>query len=157
MTQPESSSLIRARIKAATRAQVAACGGVTAAGTMAGLSKSMLSLACGDDYKEMISLTAALMLEAQSGQPVFAGLFAEMTGHELTVAAESAATPVPNMIGHLTAIFAEAADATKTIAKALEDGAVSPAEATASLKEIADLERVLTAAKRALVKIKGSR
>lgn len=146
--------LIRARIKAATRELVAAVGGNSAAAGIAGISAGLMSRAASDERDDLLPFAAAIALETAAGMPVMASLFDDLTGH-VVQPAEGGVSAGDGITDRMVAIVGEAADVTKTLAEAVRDGRVTPREAAGALGEIGDLERVLVATKKDLVRIKG--
>lgn len=115
------------RLKAATRDLVKACGGVERAGRIALVSKTEVSRWQSAGDPDLISIPAALALEAECGLSPVTAAMAELGGRRL--AEPEAALSVAAMLGRHAEVALSAADLMAAVAAAAADGWLSPAEA----------------------------
>lgn len=142
------------RVKAATRDLVKACGGVVRTGEIANVSKTEVSRWQSATDADVISIPAALALEAECGLPLVTTAMAELHGRRLADAdgtGESSA--------HVAAEHAEAVRAVAELmavgAVALADGDVTPAEAAQMDRLASEAERKLSPLRKSLAGIRG--
>lgn len=128
------------RIKTATRALVKMIGTHEDAGLIAGVSKSQMHRWASPTDPEIITLSAAMKLEAESGMPCISEVLASRLGNHL-VRADGSRAP-----GCMMTAFASVADGfgdvASRVAEALQGGSISPNEHIA----IADALHRLSAA-----------
>lgn len=117
------------RIKTATRALVKLIGTHEGAGLVAGVSKSQMHRWASPTDAEMITLTAAMKLEAECGMPCISEVMASRLGNHLSRADGS---PAPGcMVTAFAGVADEFGDVAGRVAEALHDGDMSPNEHTA--------------------------
>ncbi|ODN69209.1 phage regulatory CII family protein [Methylobrevis pamukkalensis] len=120
-----------ARLKGATRAALEALAtadetGRARAARLTGAAPGTLSRWASPDHDDVISITAALTLEAAIGAPVFAPVFAEAAGCAL--APMDSAPAGTDVSGALLGVVRESGALIGGIGAALADGTVTPAE-----------------------------
>ena len=132
------------RIKTATRALVKMIGTHEAAGLIAGVAKSQMHRWADPSHADLITLSAAMKLEAECGQPCITEVMAAQLGNHLVRSDGSA--PPSCMVTAFAGVADEFGDVAGRVADALDDGAISPNEHLA----ISDsLSRLVQAASRA--------
>jgi hypothetical protein len=115
------------QIKAATRDLVRCCGGVERAGEIAGLSTSEVSRLQSPSAASVISIPAALALEADCGVPYVTAVMARLNGRGLTDPDGSAAGG--GVLGAFSSMSEAFAGVVSTFAGAVADGTMTPSEA----------------------------
>lgn len=116
------------RIKTATRALVKMIGTHEDAGLIAGVSKSQMHRWASPTDPEIITLTAAMKLEAESGMPCVSEVMASRLGNHLVKADGST---VPGcMVTAFAGVADEFGDVASRVAEAIHDGDISPNEHT---------------------------
>lgn len=144
------------RIKAATRDLVKLCGGVERAGDVAGLSKSAISRFESASSSDIISIPAALALEAECGQSLITAAMASLHGCALTTiesdtdAAARAFAGVARVLGAASSLMAESAEAAA-------DGRLTPAEAERLDRRAADIDATIAPLRQTFAAVKGGR
>lgn len=141
------------RVKSATRDLVRLCGGVVRAGEVAGVSKSEVSRWQSAADNDVISLPAALALEAECGMPLVTSAMAEVQGRRVSDPREAEVTGC--LIGAYTGVLSGNAELQQAMAHALADGTVTPAEADVIGRNIGGLEGALVQLKQALAGVKA--
>jgi hypothetical protein len=117
------------RIKTATRALVKMVGTHEDAGLIAGVSKSQMHRWASPTDAEIITLTAAMKLEAECGMPCISEVMASRLGNHL---AQADGSPAPGcMVTAFAGVADEFGDVASRVAEALHDGSISPNEHTA--------------------------
>lgn len=116
------------RMKAATRDLFARCGTLARCAEITSLSDSQLSRWQSIGSPEIISIPAAMLLEADCGAPLVTAVMADLHGRRLSDAEASgaAASCLFRDYGALARQFGEVA---ASMADALADGTVTPTEA----------------------------
>lgn len=116
------------RIKAATRDAIVRSGGVVRAGEITLASKTEASRWQSVTDEAIIPIPAALALEAEIGMPVITEAMADLQGRRLSddVAAASEATC---LIRDNAEVLRQTAELATSMALALADGKITPAEA----------------------------
>lgn len=147
----------RAAVKAATRRAIDALPAVgetarQAAARILGVTDGTVSKWCADHYDEMLPIGAALVLERESQMPVYAAMFAELTGHRL-VAADGDNGGTASLVAGLCRLVGSHGSAVSTISEALADGKIVPREAVDGLAAIASVESAIVEMKRQLTAI----
>lgn len=141
------------QIKSATRDLVRCCGGVERAGKIADLSTSEVSRLQSPSSPSVISLTAALALEADCGVPYVTGVMARLNGRGLTDPDGAGAA------GDVLVAFSAASEifgkVVSTFAGALSDGTMTPAEAEAVDRFVGQLGGALDHLRHHLARAKG--
>lgn len=129
------------RVKAATRDLVRMAGGYVRAGEISGRGKSSVERWCSTDHVDVIPITAALLLQAETGAPLVTIAMAEIEGRQLTPKGSE-----PSGGGFLAAhvrVSKEAADYANAVARAQEDGVISPNEKAEIDREAAELAQAV--------------
>lgn len=116
------------QIKAATRDAVVRCGGVIRSGEIAIASKSEVSRWQSVTDPDIITIPAALALEAEIGVPLITSVMASLNGRRLSDASESGDSAACLFRDHAD-LMRKSAEVQSTMAEALADGSVTPAEA----------------------------
>jgi hypothetical protein len=129
------------RIKTATRALVKIIGRIEDAAIIAGVSRSVMHRWASTTDADIITLTAAMKLEAECGVPCVTEAMAERHGSHLVRA--DGTLPPPCMMTAFGGLADEFGDVTNRIAEAMRDGDVSPNEHAAICD---DLNRLILAA-----------
>lgn len=135
------------RVKAATRDLVKACGGIVRAGEIAHASKSEVGRWQHAGDPDVIPLSAVLALEAECALPLVTSAMADLHGQRL-VGDEPAS--VAAIASHHADALRSFADLVSEGAAALADGRITPAEATTLDRIAGDVERAMGPLRRAL-------
>lgn len=141
------------RVKSATRDLVKMSGGVVRAGEVAGVSKSEVSRWQSATDSDVISLPAALALEAECGVPMVTSAMAELQGRRVSDPNE--ADVARCLLGAFTGVTQAAGDLNSVMAVALADGKLTPAEAGTVTRATTALEEQLTQLKLVMAGIKA--
>ena len=128
------------RIKAATRDLIDRAGGIVRAGDIAGVAKSTMHRFGSPDHGDVIPISAALVLEAETGCPLITRAMAEINGARLEV---SGADVGGHFLASFAAIGKETAELMAALADAQADGTVTANEFKRIDKEAADLQDAL--------------
>lgn len=152
MTRPISDAWFH-RVKSATRDLVKLAGGVVRAGEIAGVSKSEVSRWQSAADSDVISLPAALALEAECGMPLVTSAMAELQGRRVSDPREAEITGC--LLGAYTGVLTGNAELQTAMAHALSDGTVTPSEADLISRHITGTESALVQLKQALAGIKA--
>nr|WP_156410363.1 phage regulatory CII family protein [Bosea sp. Root381] len=113
------------------------------AGAIAGVSKTQMHRWAHPQDSDLITLTAAMKLEAECGMPCVSEVMAAQSGFRL-VSAEGKAPP-NCMVTAFAGIADEFGEVSGRVADAIQDGLVSPNEHTAindALHKLAEAVRV---------------
>lgn len=144
------------RIKAATRDLVRLCGGVVRAGEVAHTSKSEVSRWQTAQDPDIIPIASALALQAECGVPLITTVMADLEGRRLSdPETDSAGASTSSIRTHHAEFLRASADVSVATASALADGEVSPAEAEIIDRELAEMERTISAKRQAIAGLKG--
>jgi hypothetical protein len=135
------------RVKAATRDLVKACGGVERAGELANVSKSEVSRWQSAGGEDVISLPAALALEAECGMPFVTAAMADLHGRRLSDPEGGEVSAAAVFARHAETVRA-AAEVVAAGAIAQADGKLSPSEAEVLDRAYSELERALASTRR---------
>jgi hypothetical protein len=117
------------RIKTATRALVKVIGTAEAAAIIAGVSRSVMQRWASPVDADIITLTAAMKLEAECGVPCITEAMAARSGLSL-VKADGSAPPACILTAY-GSVTEEFGDLSSRVADAIKDGQISPNEHTA--------------------------
>jgi hypothetical protein len=130
------------RIKSATRDLVKMCGGIERAGEIAMLSKTVMGRCQSAGDPDIISICAALALEAECGVAMVTTAMADLQGRRVIEASED-----PAHAGRIFARNAEVMRAASELmavgATAASDGKVTPAEAEQMDRAAAALDQTI--------------
>ena len=128
------------RIKAATRDLIDRAGGVVRAGELSGVAKSTMHRFGSPDHGVVIPISAALVLEFETGCPLITRAMAEINGARLEVSGVDVG-------GHFLASFAaigkETAELMAALTDAQADGTVTANEFRKIDKEASELQDAL--------------
>lgn len=143
------------RLKAATRDLVTACGGLARAAEIAGVSDTTVSRWQLPHHGDVISLTAALALEAECRWPAVTAAMAGVNGRAL---AEPEAVPAGgNLMAGVAALTRDQGELMAAFGAAIADGRVTPAEADRIDQEAADVERSAARLRTDIAGLRGPR
>lgn len=141
------------RIKTATRALVKMIGTHEDAGLIAGVAKSQMHRWADPSDPALITLTAAMKLEAECGMPCVSEVMAAQIGLNL-VKADGSAAPAC-MVTAFAGIADEFGDVANRVADALDDGAISPNENTAISDALSKLSQAVSRAQGAGARLRA--
>jgi hypothetical protein len=144
MTIPDHTIL---RIKAATRDVIEACGGLKRSAAIAKVSDSQLSRCSTASGGDVISIMAALALEADCGLHLITAAMASVHGRTLSDP-EAAGEPAASVISRGAELVTAAAAAMAAAGDAARDGRITPAEYEAIDREFANVERQVATARK---------
>lgn len=133
------------RIKTATRSLVKMIGTHENAGLVAGVSKSQMHRWGSTTDAELITLTAAMKLEAECGMPCLTEVMAARLGNHLV--RTNGTAPPSCMVSAFAGIADEFGDVANKVAEAIGDGEISPNEFTAINDALHQLAAAVRAAK----------
>lgn len=137
------------RIKAATRDLVKACGGIERAAEIASMSRGHMGRFHSPGDEDIITISAALALEAECGRPYVTRVMADLNGRGLTD--PEASSDITGCVDVLhNAAMSEFVELTAEILAAKADGQISPAEAEMVDRRAADVERAMADLRRKL-------
>lgn len=141
------------RIKTATRALVKMIGTHEDAGVIAGVSKTQMHRWAHPQDSDLITLTAAMKLEAECGMPCISEVMAAQLGNQLV---KSDGSPVPTcMMTAFAGVADEFGDVAGRVAAALHDGDISPNEHTAISDALTQLSQAVSAAQGAGARLRA--
>lgn len=141
------------RVKSATRDLVKMVGGVVRAGEVAGVSKSEVSRWQSATDGDVISLPAALALEAECGVPLVTSAMAELQGRRVSDPNEEDVATC--LLGAFTGVTMALGELQTVMATTLSDGKVTPAEAGTVTRAATSLEDRVTQLKLVMAGIKA--
>lgn len=124
----------RNALKKATKRALRAAGGGASFQHATRVAEAQLSRYAGDSYPDFMPIDIALDCDLDAGSPVIAASLAVIQGYRLV--REPAAGAGAATMTDLAAVVRETADVTTALIGALEDGAVTPAEAERLNQEI---------------------
>jgi hypothetical protein len=142
------------RLKAAQRDLIGLAGGIERAAGLTSMSKSQVGRWNNPTDTEIMSVPAALLLEADCEQPLFTAVMAGLNGRRLTDP-DTGAAKAGNLLASHAEVVRTFAELMTQSAQSLADGSVSPAEAAAwdralsALQQAVDASRKQTAGARA--------
>lgn len=125
------------RIKTATRALVKMIGTHEAAGLIAGVAKSQMHRWADPSHADLITLSAAMKLEAECGLPCITEVMAAQCGNHLV--RSDGSTPPKCMVTAFGKLSDEFADVAARVGEAIEDGNISPNDHAAICDELNQL------------------
>lgn len=125
------------RIKTATRALVRMIGTHEAAGLIAGVSKTQMHRWAHAADPDMITLPAAMKLEAECGMPCVTEVMAAQLGNHLV--RTDGSSPPSCLVSAFGKLSDEFADVAGRVGEAIEDGSVSPNDHAAICDELNQL------------------
>lgn len=155
MTGHALSQPVTFRLKAAFRDLIASAGGLERAATITGYGKSSLHRWASPEHPDLMPIIAVLLLEADTGQPLVTAAQAALQGYALVRLDTAGGTP-PSLLGLHAAMSTASATAQSTMADAIADGTVTPAEqvtvdaAVSALQRSAERVRQVMASRRPL-------
>ncbi|MFD1328270.1 phage regulatory CII family protein [Mycoplana ramosa] len=117
------------RLKAAQRDLVEACGGVMRAAEKCGYSKSNVGRWFDPNDPTLMPLPAVITLEAECQRPFVTAVMAEANGRRLADPHQERAADVSVLTSHAE-VMRQASELMNAMALAMEDGRITPAEAT---------------------------
>lgn len=125
------------RIKTGTRALVKMIGTHEDAGAIAGVSKTQMHRWAHPQDSDLITLTAAMKLEAECGMPCISEVMAAQLGNHL-VRSDGSAPPscLVTAFGKLSDEFADVAG---RVGEAIQEGSISPNDHAAICDELNQL------------------
>lgn len=132
------------RIKTATRALVKMIGTHEMAGAIAGVSKTQMHRWTDPTYADLITLSAAMKLEANCGMGCISEVMAAQLGQHLVNA--DGTTPPNCMVTAFAGVADEFGDVAGRVAEALDDGSVTPNEHTAIADALSRLSQAVSRA-----------
>lgn len=143
------------RVKAATRDLVARCGGVVRAGELAMVSKTEISRWQSVGEEGIITIPAALALEAECGAPLVTAVMADLHGRRLSdeVSDTSAASC---LFRDHAELMRRSAEVQASMSEALADGTVTPAEAERVDRDLRGLDQSLDRMRGSLANVRAS-
>lgn len=132
------------RLKSATRDVVKLCGGVERAAEIADLSPSQISRCQSSADPAIITIPAALALEADCGQPTITAVMADMNGRHLS---DGASDPEGGncIVASHSRMLGEIAKLVSEFAAASSDGKFTPGEIDIIERAKAGVENSLNA------------
>ena len=142
------------RIKAATRDLIRLAGGLERAATIAALSTSALSRCQCAAHGDIISIPAALALEAECGQSPITAAMASLHGCNLAPTVTDAEAAARALAGAAEALRG-ASDLMAATAEAAADGKLTPAEAERMDRAASTLDGALAPLRQTLAAAKG--
>lgn len=144
------------RVKSATRDLIKLSGGVVRAGEIASVSKTEVSRWQTATDPDVISLPAALALEAECGVPLVTTVMAELNGRRLSdPEVDTAARGATNIMAQHAEFLRCSAEVSASTAAAVVDQQVTPAEAEIIDRKLAELERVIADKRQGLAGLKA--
>lgn len=144
------------RIKSATRDLTDRCGGIERSATIASVSKSEVSRWRVAGEPSIITLPAALALEAECGVPLVTSAMASLGGHRV-VSEDEAGGDASAIVMRHAEVMRAMAEVVATSAAAFADGRVTPAEAEQLDRSAAELLRQLDTWRADIAAAKGPR
>ena len=141
------------RIKTATRSLVKLIGTNEDAGAVAGVGKSQMHRWCDPNTGDLITLSAAMKLEAETGMSCITEVMAAQNGHHL-VSADGTRVPTCVVSG-FAGVADEFGDLATRVANALADGVISPNEHTSISDALSKLAHAVAKAQGASGRIRS--
>lgn len=141
-------------IKAATRDLIKLTGGLERASSIASISTTQLSRWQSPHHADLITLSAALALEAECGVPLVTRAMAESTGHRV-VSADAEHGDVTSLLAVQATMMEAQGLLAGEVARALADGRVTPTEAESIRRVAGVLEEGLTSLRAAVARVKA--
>lgn len=142
------------RIKSATRDLVKACGTLERCEKICATSDSHISRWQKSTHPDIINVSAALALEADCGIPYVTKVMAELNGRRLSDLEADGYVPLATVHAEHAESMRAASEALATMASALADGKITPAEAEAADRAYAELATAVSRFRMSLAKLK---
>lgn len=135
------------RMKAAQRDMIAAAGGIERAAKIVGYSKTEVGRWNNAECPDLMGLASLWVLEAETGRPLMTAALAELSGHRLSDPKEASEAEADIMRGYAE-LCRKAGDMMATMAAALADGKITPAEAQAYDRRLGELSDIIAACRK---------
>lgn len=142
------------RLKAAQRDLIDRCGGIARAEAITGFSKSQVGRWNNANDPDLMPLGAVRALEKDCGSPLITTVMAEANGRRLTDPEAEKRAEV-NVLSAHAEMMRQAAEVAHSVAMAVADGTVTPAEAATVDRSLAMMERATSEMRSALAVIKA--
>ncbi|EKF17091.1 phage regulatory CII family protein [Nitratireductor pacificus] len=143
------------RIKAAQRDLIAAAGGIERGAQIVDYSKSVVGRWYNGDSPDLMALDALWTLEAETGMPVMTTALAELSGRRLSDPQDAADAAADIMRGYAE-LCSKASEMMATMAAALADGKITPAEATAYDRRLGELSDMIAHCRKQAAGVRGA-
>lgn len=143
------------RVKAAQRDMIAAAGGIERVAEIVGYSKSTVGRWNNGDSPDLMPLDALWALETETGMPVMTTALAELSGRRLSDPKEVADAEADIMRGY-AGLCSKAGEMMSTMAEAMADGKITPAEAAAYDRRLSELSDIIAACRRHAANVRGA-
>lgn len=143
-----------ARLKAAQRDLIEACGTIRRVEEKFNYSKSVIGRWGDPKAPDQMPIDAVRRLEEDCGIPFVTSVLAEVTGRRLTDPEQERAAAVCVMTSHAD-FMREAAELSVKMAMAFADGHMTPAEATVADRAAAAMEEAARQLRNALASVKA--
>jgi len=144
------------RLKSATRDLVQACGGVIRSGELAHVSKTEVSRWQTATDNSLIPLTAVLALEGDCGLPFVTTVMAELNGRRLNDPDAAEGATVAGVIKGHAELMQRSADLSATMADAMSDLVITPAEMEIADRKLAEVVNTATQLRQSLAGAKSA-
>lgn len=144
------------RVKSATRDLIDHCGGIERAAAIAHVSKSEVGRWRVSTDPAIITIPAALALEAECGVPLVTSAMAALGGHRV-VGEDEPGGDATAIVARHAEMMRSMAEVVATAATAFADGKVTPAEAEILDRAAADLARKIEHWRADIADAKGPR
>lgn len=128
------------RVKAAQRDMIRLAGGIERAAEIANISKSHMGRMNNPSDGELMTLSVVVALENDIGQPLVTSVLAEANGRRLTDPEADRKAEANVLTGHAE-LLRHSAEAAHSMALAIADGHVSPAEASTVDRSLSQLQQ----------------
>lgn len=143
------------RIKAAQRDLIAAAGGIERVAGIVGYSKSQVGRWNHADSPDLMPLDAVWTLEAETGAPLLTSALAELSGRRLSDPGTDEGAAADIMRGYAE-LCSKAGEMMATMAAALSDGRITPAEATAFDRRLSELSEMIARCRKQAAAVRGA-
>ncbi|WP_265518940.1 hypothetical protein [Nitratireductor luteus] len=143
------------RIKAAQRDLVAAAGGIERVAGIVGYGKSTVGRWNNGDNPDLMPLDAVWTLELEANAPLVTSALAELGGRRLT-ATESETDAAADIIRGHAEVCRKASEMMATMAAALTDGRITPAEAMAYDRRLSELSDLVADCRKQAAEVRGA-
>lgn len=143
------------RLKAAQRDLISRAGGIERAAAITSTSTSQMGRFANGNDGALMPLPVVLSLEADTGIALVTSVMALANGRSLQVQRVAAPSPSGLLMSH-SDLMRQSAELTQSMALAIADGQVSPAEAEKLDRIAAELFRALEKLRMGLANIKSS-
>lgn len=127
---PEFTERWHVRLRGAQRDLVDACSGIERVAELTSMSKSQVGRWRSPTDRDLMPLSAVLMLEDDCGRPFVTAIMAEFHGRSLTDS-EQRGQRVANLAAQVADLCEQSSHMVVETVRAKADGIVTPAEATA--------------------------